>query len=634
MSTAGSTRSRELGSYGPPGSAAPRGGAPRNRRVAIFRWRGIIPLALLAGLLAAGWVLFAEEIVRGTAEEAATKLFASDVDIGRLELREGSATVVLRDVRIADPFDPMRNLVEAAQLRLVLEPEPLLEKKLIISQLSVRGVRLGTTRSRPAAPVEGDGLAPRTRGELQRWARQFDVPLLQLTPIDTIRAIVLDPARLRTVREALALHQLSDSVRAALQEGYRGLRLQEALDSADAVRRRLAGVRPLALGVEGTRRAVLDVRRALAAVDSARRRVVGLEQSTRAGVSLLTAGARGLEDARRADYELARGMLALPRLEGPALGGALFGKVSIDRFQQAMYWAELAQQYAPPGLLPRETSGPRRMRRSGTTARFPKPRAHPSFHLRAGDVSMDVDGATPLAGAYSARILDLSSAPALVGRPTVFAARRTVAGDSGASLRLVGALNHLGLVARDSVNVTAAGIALPTFPLPGLPFRVEPGRGRAELRILRQGDQVAARWAIRSDEVRWVADSTARREPTQIETIVGRVLTGLRELEITAELHGPLRSPTLSVRSNLDRAIGERLRAVAGEELARAEQKVRAEVDRIVEERAEPVRAHVAAVGAEADSRLADAKERLEEERRRLEAQLESFGVANLPFRS
>jgi hypothetical protein len=54
--------------------------------------------------------------------------------------------VALIGVAIADPFDSTRNLIEATDSRLELEIEPLLAKKVVVRRLSVRGIRLGTTR--------------------------------------------------------------------------------------------------------------------------------------------------------------------------------------------------------------------------------------------------------------------------------------------------------------------------------------------------------------------------------------------------------------------------------------------------------------------------------------------------------
>ncbi|MGH7719002.1 MAG: hypothetical protein ACREON_09200, partial [Gemmatimonadaceae bacterium] len=201
----------------------------------MFRWRGIIPLALLLLLIAIGYLLFADRFAEQTAEEVATELLGTQVDLASLRIREAETTVELRGLEIADPFDRMRNLLEASGISVELEPLPLLEKKYVVRRLSIRGVRTGTRRSRPARPVEGGGFAPAALREIGRWREQFDVPLLRLTPIDTIRSIALDPTQLGTVRQALELRGDADSLRRTLEARFNDLRLRETLDSARAV---------------------------------------------------------------------------------------------------------------------------------------------------------------------------------------------------------------------------------------------------------------------------------------------------------------------------------------------------------------------------------------------------------------
>ena len=68
------------------------------------------------------------------------------------------------------------------------------------------------------------------------------------------------------------------------------------------------------------------------------------------------------------------------------------------------------------------------------------------------------------------------------------------------------------------------------------------------------------------------------------------MVSGLKDLSVDAQVSGGLRSPKLAVRSNLDRAIADRLQAVIGEEVAKAEKMVRAKVDSVVADKVEPVR--------------------------------------------
>ena len=111
------------------------------------------------------------------------------------------------------------------------------------------------------------------------------------------------------------------------------------------------------------------------------------------------------------------------------------------------------------------------------------------------------------------------------------------------------------------------------------------------------------------------------------------MITGLNDLELTAELNGPVTAPVLSVRSNLDREIAARIRSVVGEEVARAETRIRAEVDRLVEEKTAPVRARVAELRSDAEQRVADARAKLDAERAKLDEGIRAVtgGLISLP---
>ena len=637
MSTAGSVRSDGATGYGPPSSAGapatPNEPPPARQRTRIFRWRGLLPLALGLGLMYAAWALFGERVVRDTLREAGTKALGTQLDIAQVVIDELHTTVELRGIALADPFDVHRNLLEAKLLRVELEPDPLLEKKLVLRRLSIGEVRTGTQRATPARPVTGGGFAPSMLREMDRWAKQFDVPLLSLTPVDTIRAIVLDPTQLASVRAALALVTRADSVRGTLEQSYRSLRLQETLDSAQALLTRLQGANLRALGVTGARTALADTRRAVARVDSARRRVEALATAARTAADTLQLALRSVDDARRADYAFARGLLKLPSFDAPNMGAALFGKVTIDRFQQALYWTTLARQYAPPGLLPKESDGPKRLRRAGSTVHFAKAMAYPRFLLRRGDVSVTVsDG--PARGTYALAATDVTTEPALVGRPTMFALRRSAKGEGRVdSLRVTGMLDHVSAHPRDVITASVSGVRLPSLPLPVLPYKAEPGRGTTEMRFALEGDRVAAHWSLASGTLTWREDSSRVRALNAMESLVARLLTGIGVLEIDAELNGPVRSPKLSVRSNLDRVNADRLRAVAGEQVLAAEARVRTQVDRLVEEKTAPIKTRIADLRAETDRRLADARAKLDTQKQKLDAQVKTLtgGLVGLP---
>lgn len=631
MSTAGSVRSGDRTQYGPPST----GGdslAPASGRVRVFRWRGIIPLVLALSLAFAGWMMFGERVLRGTLSEAGSKAFGAQLDIAGVKVRAFASTVELRGIALADPFDRNRNLLEAGALRLELEPAPLLEKKIVVKRLTIADVRTGTRRTSPARTVSSGGFASRAMAEVQRFARQFNVPLLSLTNIGELRDVVLDPTKLKGVQSALALARDADSVKAALEDAYASLRIQETLDSSAALVTRLHGASVRTLGIDGTRRAIADVRAAAARVDAAKARVEQLVADGRRGVDALHAGARGIDVARREDYAFARSLLRLPSFEGPEIGPALFGKVTIDRFQQALYWSSLAREYAPPGLLPRETDGPKRMRLAGTTVHFATPRSYPRFLLKRADVNVVVSEGVS-AGTYAFAASDVTTDPAIVGKPTLFVLRRRSRDPGGTvdSMRATGSLDHLGARPRELVNVQAVGVKLPPLPIPSLPYSMDPGRGTSELRFALDGEQLSGRWIVRSTSLTWKTDSARSRPLNTVETLVARVLTGVSQLDLVAEISGTIQAPKLAIRSNLDRQIAEQLRSVAGEEIAAAEARVRAQVDRFVDEKSAPAKARIAELRTETERRVAEARSKLEDEKQRLEERLKALGGGLVP---
>jgi uncharacterized protein (TIGR03545 family) len=598
--------------------------------IKIFRWKAIGPLLLVLAIIAVLVILFAEPVARQTTEEVSTELLGTQVDVGRLDLLPKQASVDLGALQVADPFEPRRNLVEADRILLKLNPEALTEKKVVVERFALQGMRFGTTRKTPAKPVKGDGFAPQALKAVREWSRQFDVPLLQLTPIDTIKSLVLNPTQLGTVKAAQGLVARTDSTRQALEQGFKALDVRGSVDSARALADRLAATDPKTLGLDGTRQAIQSVQATLKQLDQAKQRVTGLQQNVQQSVKLLGSGVQSLDEARKRDYAFARSLLKLPTVSAPDIGNAFFGKVSIDRFQQALYWAELAKHYMPPGLLPREDPGPKRLRAAGVTVRFPKEHEWPQFLMELGQVDFII-GDGLLKGDYAATVQGLTSAPALYGRPMVVSARRNAPGSVVAGLDVGAIVDHRTSATRDSVSAKLRGVKLPSFDIPGLPFRLAPGTGAANLTFALRGDRLLGRWSVNTNEAAWSRDSAAAQgKGGDLEQLVWRVLSGVKQLDVNAQMSGTIKAPKLAVRSNLDDAIAQRLKAVVGEEVAKAEAMARAKVDSLVADKVEPVKQRVAALQADATKRVGVEQAQLDQVEADLQAQLKRLtgGVA------
>jgi len=196
---------------------------------------------------------------------------------------------------------------------------------------------------------------------------------------------------------------------------------------------------------------------------------------------------------------------------------------------------------------------------------------------------------------------------------------------------LRGLSDHVGSVPKDQAEARLRGVPLPKVSVPGLPFSVTPGAGNAEFNFALSGDRLSGKWSITANHAEWAADSASQASFGLVENTIWRVVSGLNQLTVNAELGGTMSAPTLKVSSNLDNAIANQLRAIAGEELAKGEAKAKAAVDKIVADKVGPLQAKVDVFKGQAAEQLGLDQKQLDDAQKLLEAQLARYTGTALP---
>jgi hypothetical protein len=456
---------------------------------------------------------------------------------------------------------------------------------------------------------------------------------------------------LATLAAGRALAASADSLRAEWLQRVQRLDPRPAIDSAAALAQRLQGQSLRTLGIAGARDAVSSARRSIGELTALDDRLAALQRGVDSGVARARAGVAQLAEARRADYNYARGLVKLPVFDAPSLGPALFGRFAAEQAGPVLYWLGMAERYMPPGLKARMRQGPDRTRRAGRTVEFPRRERLPGFLLQLAELSLEIGGSGAAAGDYSARITDVTSAPALIGRPLTFAAGRTGGRVGPRTVRLGGSLDHTGPAARDSASGLVSGLQLPTISLAPLGVDLGLGQGGVELALGRAGDSLDLRLTWVSNAVTWnrrpgaaPTDTTGPAAPAgpvttqavgqtlarSVENVVWRTLSGLRDVRIDARLDGPVARPRLAVGSNVARALADGLRAQLGTELRAAEAQVRSRVDALVNDQVARAESAVGGFETQVRDRVAAERARLDQVKRDLEARVRAL-VPGIP---
>jgi uncharacterized protein (TIGR03545 family) len=595
----------------------------------VIRWKAIGPLALLLALVLVAWWLLLNPVVRWGVQDVGTRVVGARVDVASADVRLGDGVVALHGLQVTNPGAPMTNLFEAEDVVLNVRVAPLLERKVVVDTLAVRGLRFGTPRATSGAiddPSPTTGAAFRT---VRAWLDRVRLPPLSLAALDQVVNVgAIAAESLATVAAARHAQAYVDTARAALDSAFRQLDVRPTIDSAAALAARLERQNVATLGLAGARAAAEDIRRNVAALTSLDDRLRVFEQQVQGSAGGMQARLEAVAASRQRDYAWARSLLSLPSLDAPSLGPQLLSAPIAERVGDLLYWVQLAERYVPPGLRRRFGQGPDRVRASGRDVLFPREETLPRFLVRLAELSLAIGGEGAAAGDYAARVTGLTTEPAVYGAPTRFLVERGAGRVGPSEVHIAGLLDHVAAPVRDSVAARIVGVTLPTLPLAGLGATVALGQGTTELSFDRRGDQIEGRWLWRATSVTWVRDSLPSSLSPPLALVTNAIWNALHRLatvEIEARFTGSADGPALAIRTNIADAVAGALREQLGAEIRRAETEVRRRVDALVAEHVMAARAAADQVRGRALEQVGAERGRLDEAKAALEARLRAL---------
>jgi uncharacterized protein (TIGR03545 family) len=157
----------------------------------IFRLPGLIAFFTIIGLIAAGSILFLDYWIKIVAEKSLAKTTGAEVNIGSVEHTFLPFGITLHRIQLTDPQAPRTNQLEAETVSAKINLAPMLLRKLIIDDLIISGIQLGSLRD-----VKGDVYRKPTRDLNQAediFADPEELPsideILAKLPLKTTKAI-------------------------------------------------------------------------------------------------------------------------------------------------------------------------------------------------------------------------------------------------------------------------------------------------------------------------------------------------------------------------------------------------------------------------------------------------------------
>lgn len=190
-----------------------------------IRWWGITVFILIILLVVGVWYLLADRIIVNNIEKTGEYIIGAKVEVGKADLTIIPLGITLYNLRVANPNSPMQNLIEVENIRFHLDGKYFFERKVIIKDMVVDGLKFNTAREKSG---EIKGAKPLT---VKRAIDDFVMPLLDLSKLKTF----VEQEELQTI---VGLNSVSQDIVRVEKEWKAAFRMMPNLDDIREYRNR------------------------------------------------------------------------------------------------------------------------------------------------------------------------------------------------------------------------------------------------------------------------------------------------------------------------------------------------------------------------------------------------------------
>ncbi len=506
------------------------------------RWQGLAGFAAVLVLVLVFWYLLADRLVERLIEETGTKMVGAKVELAKADLSLFPFGLTLQGLQVANPHEPMKNAVEVGRISCKIDAFNLLLRKIIIEEMSMERVRVGTPRTHsgaiPKTPKEPSSQEKKREGKLPA----IEIPSFDLASVEKI----LQKEDLKSVRLAESLQKDMTAEKGKWQKRLAELPDQKKIDE---YKNRIEKVRSSSRGgiggIVGGAGDALKIQQEIAGeIDRIRRMQNEVSVKLTSWKSQITE----LEKAPLEDIKHLKDKYGPSSLQTGNWARLLLKGKAQEWVEKALFWRE---KLNPLLERPKEKKGKaeivKPIRGKGVDVRYPETHPVPDFLIHLLNASLQLD-----IGDLTARIQDITPDPEILGRPLRF----MLAGEKlklASRVKVEGVLDHISPARRsDQIKVAVQGYQTKDLSLSAredFPLKLMDGNADFDLQGTLRKDTIAADLTTTLKSTRF--ELGKKGESTPWQAAMGSALEGISNFSVKAKVSGPLDHYQVEVSSDL-----------------------------------------------------------------------------------
>lgn len=544
----------------------------------MFRWKGVIFLAVLAGIFFVLSFIFTDRWLESKLENTGSSIVGAKVEIDGLNLSFSGMHLSWNRLQVTDPKNTWTNIIETGKCEFNMEFWPLLSKKVIIENFQISEVRGNTER-------ETDGKIPKKK--------QPSKPGFIGKTINRLSDKVTDSASMQfsgytqkvnvdSIMQLLDIQSIKriDSLQNHLTQQYDDWQKKLAqMDLQKDFKRIEADIKSIDIKkiktIDKLQKSLKTTNAVKNSIDSLTKIIQTTKKNLLTDLNSSKSSLNQVDDWINEDYERARSMAKLPDMSAQNIGRMVFGSQLINQLNKYLGYADKAREYSAKLQSDKpEKEKPPRLK--GQNIYFYNKNARPDFWIRQIKLSGETTNQIKIEGT----ILNIVSDQRTIGKTTDIDI--TGSREDGAALELNGIFNYLEEEPSEKFNLKFAGFSLAHTKLSNskfLPNQIEKGVGAVESSLNLVGENIDGKITFAANKL--VFDF-ADKPKTKFDKIVQSIIKKTKKVDFVAKIKGRKDDLKFTLNSNLDDIFARNLKSVLNKEIEQAKQKIKSQIDKQV----------------------------------------------------
>jgi uncharacterized protein (TIGR03545 family) len=532
-----------------------------------MRWSFILPRFIFLALIWAFFFFAFDPILKWSLIKGIEKAAGARVEIAGVKTSFLHPSFYMKGVMIGNAKEEYANLLEFSEVKFSMEGSPLLEKKFIINEASLSGLKFGTPRKTSARlPLAKEEETPQFVKDLKAESGEMAAERYGDLKAGAVADVQVSVDSLSSVQVYGELQKKYEAQYETLKDKADLKPYQARLDEIKKKYEEIRGEKnPLKLAKD-----IPALQKDIKKLNDDFQKDRKLIEETAAG---LKEGFKAADEARKKDIEALLGKMKMPSLDAKSLAGMLAGPAIADKTQTAFKWLAMARKYMPDNSQKQilKTDAVR-----GRMVHFPKLNAKPSFLIKKMAVSGELGLDAPLD--YSGSIEGITTQPRIYGKPLTAAIKGA---KGGRALDFKALVDNTGAAMKAELAFKYSGLAVNSLTLgkPGsLGASVTGGTGMIDGSLALTAENIKGGVLFRIDGAKVTPNADAIKLAPLRNAIINS-LSGLSSVTLGIQATGTLKAPVLALSTDLADKLNSAFKSAFGAELEKAKAEAQAKID-------------------------------------------------------